>query len=97
MKQITQAHADAVTAIALENLSMQREIQELRMENDRLKIGIALWDATFSKYLSWKANGADSNFWPHNVVKDYQTCEMATKGLWKETKADTTPQRSASD
>lgn len=63
--------------------NLKSKIIELEHKNAILKIGIGLWDATFSKYGSFKANYLKSV--PiGTIITDYETCSAVTKPLWAE-------------
>jgi hypothetical protein len=56
-----------------------QERDQLKAHVERLKIALALWDATFSKYKSWIANSAPLSQYPNAVAEDY---ENASKVTW---------------
>lgn len=60
---------------------LEQEVAELRIRN-------ALWDATFSKYESWKANEVPARDWPPQVLMDFHRCSAIDSARAKESKTN---------
>lgn len=75
----------------MKEIELRNELDRLRAENAQLhhdkavlQMAVALWDATFSRYVSWQANQAKPREWPAAVVSDYRKCAKVTSYLWQD-------------